>query len=313
MQPEKAAIVTGECADRVVLDRGHVMGAVEDLKPGLVKLTRLLGTPVAVAKDAGRAGPCLAGRSRPPPRQRFEAVAGLGPTASQAGLRLCLGFARHNPSPTSSPSPSMTSRTPQRPLRHVSRFMSRRRARSRISSTWGTSPSSTPTTSHRGKAGGEGLYGRDFGRARRGAGDQVQVLPADGGTLSHRRHGGRIHLRVPHPYCAILYKSCPADETRLDVITIFLQPLDEEHVAANLLMRSSTMKARTPPSRPSSRRSSGRTSRSSRTRFRSACRSTPAPRCPSGPTRVRSCTAAGFPRRHQLRHDSLRCMRFSAS
>ena len=42
--------------------------------------------------------------------------------------------------------------------------------------------------------------------------------------------------RVPHPYCAILYKSCPADETRLDVIAIFLQPLDEEHVAANLLM-----------------------------------------------------------------------------
>ena len=42
--------------------------------------------------------------------------------------------------------------------------------------------------------------------------------------------------RVPHPYCAILYKSCPADETRLDVITLFLQPIDEEHIAANMLM-----------------------------------------------------------------------------
>lgn len=42
--------------------------------------------------------------------------------------------------------------------------------------------------------------------------------------------------RVPHPYCAVLYKSCPIDETRLDVIALFLQPVDEENVRAHALV-----------------------------------------------------------------------------
>jgi phenylpropionate dioxygenase-like ring-hydroxylating dioxygenase large terminal subunit len=42
--------------------------------------------------------------------------------------------------------------------------------------------------------------------------------------------------RVPHPYCTILYKSCPFDESRQDVIGLFVQPLDEEHVRASMLL-----------------------------------------------------------------------------
>ena len=42
--------------------------------------------------------------------------------------------------------------------------------------------------------------------------------------------------RVPHPYCAVLYKSCPTDTTRLDVIALFLQPVDEENVRAHALV-----------------------------------------------------------------------------
>lgn len=42
--------------------------------------------------------------------------------------------------------------------------------------------------------------------------------------------------RVPHPYCSVLYKSCPADETRLDVIAIFCQPVSEESIRAHLLL-----------------------------------------------------------------------------
>jgi len=42
--------------------------------------------------------------------------------------------------------------------------------------------------------------------------------------------------RVPHPYCAVLYKSCPTDESRLDVIALFLQPMDEEHIKAHALV-----------------------------------------------------------------------------
>ena len=42
--------------------------------------------------------------------------------------------------------------------------------------------------------------------------------------------------RVPHPYCAILYKSCPSDESRMDVITLFVQPVDEVHIRAHALV-----------------------------------------------------------------------------
>lgn len=42
--------------------------------------------------------------------------------------------------------------------------------------------------------------------------------------------------KVPHPYCAVLYKSSPDDDTRLDLIAVFVQPLDEEHVRAHLML-----------------------------------------------------------------------------
>jgi phenylpropionate dioxygenase-like ring-hydroxylating dioxygenase large terminal subunit len=42
--------------------------------------------------------------------------------------------------------------------------------------------------------------------------------------------------RVPHPYCSVLYKSSPAAPDRMDVIALFLQPVDEEHVEANMLL-----------------------------------------------------------------------------
>lgn len=42
--------------------------------------------------------------------------------------------------------------------------------------------------------------------------------------------------RVPHPYCSLLYKSCPSDESRQDVIALFLQPIDEENIRAHALV-----------------------------------------------------------------------------
>jgi phenylpropionate dioxygenase-like ring-hydroxylating dioxygenase large terminal subunit len=42
--------------------------------------------------------------------------------------------------------------------------------------------------------------------------------------------------RVPHPYCSVLYKSSPTDETRLDVIAIFIQPVDQEHIRAHMML-----------------------------------------------------------------------------
>ncbi len=42
--------------------------------------------------------------------------------------------------------------------------------------------------------------------------------------------------RVPHPFCSVLYKSSPLDETRMDVIAIFLQPMDQEHIRAHMML-----------------------------------------------------------------------------
>ncbi len=39
--------------------------------------------------------------------------------------------------------------------------------------------------------------------------------------------------RVPHPFCTMLYKSCPADLSRRDVIGLFVQPVTETTVRAH--------------------------------------------------------------------------------
>ena len=42
--------------------------------------------------------------------------------------------------------------------------------------------------------------------------------------------------RVPHPYCSVLYKSSALDENRMDVIALFVQPLDQERVRAHMML-----------------------------------------------------------------------------
>ncbi len=39
--------------------------------------------------------------------------------------------------------------------------------------------------------------------------------------------------RVPHPYCVMLYKSNPDDPSRMDVIALFNQPMTEESIRAH--------------------------------------------------------------------------------
>ncbi len=56
------------------------------------------------------------------------------------------------------------------------------------------------------------------------------ALNAEGGMLMGYEY------RVPHPYCAILYKSSPVDESRRDAIAIFCQPVDEVNTRAHMLL-----------------------------------------------------------------------------
>jgi phenylpropionate dioxygenase-like ring-hydroxylating dioxygenase large terminal subunit len=58
----------------------------------------------------------------------------------------------------------------------------------------------------------------------------VAAASASGGQMVE------YSFRVANPYCAVLYKSCPLDESRMDVIGLFLQPLDEEWINGHMLM-----------------------------------------------------------------------------
>ena len=42
--------------------------------------------------------------------------------------------------------------------------------------------------------------------------------------------------RVPHPFCVMLYKSCPTDESRFDVIALFCQALSADRVLFHTFM-----------------------------------------------------------------------------
>jgi phenylpropionate dioxygenase-like ring-hydroxylating dioxygenase large terminal subunit len=46
----------------------------------------------------------------------------------------------------------------------------------------------------------------------------------------------QYRYRVMQPFCAALYKSCPNRPGALDVIALFIQPLDEDHVVAHCLL-----------------------------------------------------------------------------
>ncbi len=55
-------------------------------------------------------------------------------------------------------------------------------------------------------------------------------------AMSDRGIMAEYLYRVPSPYCAMLYKSCPSDHARLDAIGIFLHPVGEELVRAHLFL-----------------------------------------------------------------------------
>ena len=55
----------------------------------------------------------------------------------------------------------------------------------------------------------------------------VAAVSAAGGQVTNYTY------RVPHPYCVMLYKSVHADPSRMDVIALFNQPMTEERIRAH--------------------------------------------------------------------------------
>lgn len=42
--------------------------------------------------------------------------------------------------------------------------------------------------------------------------------------------------RVPHPFCVLLYKSCPLDPSRMDIIGLFVRSVAEDYIEASMFL-----------------------------------------------------------------------------
>ena len=42
--------------------------------------------------------------------------------------------------------------------------------------------------------------------------------------------------RVPHPYCTLLYKTSPLDESRMDVIGLFVRSVAPDRIEAHMIL-----------------------------------------------------------------------------
>lgn len=63
----------------------------------------------------------------------------------------------------------------------------------------------------------------------------VFYQPAAAATAATGQMSEYIY-RVVHPYCVLLYKSCPVDDTRMDVIGLFCKSVSADHIEASMLL-----------------------------------------------------------------------------
>jgi phenylpropionate dioxygenase-like ring-hydroxylating dioxygenase large terminal subunit len=224
------------CSDPVILNLWHVIGDIEDMRPNCVYQTVLLEEPVSFAIDA--TGTAFAWRSRHPDRPggTLDAVKVIDelPAKSIYGcLWTCLG----EPSTDIFPIPEYFE--PNR--RNVS------------AGTIGVNVSAPRAIENFLDMGHFPYVHTDV----LGAEPHTEVKEYDVEISSDRdeviatrcrffqprasvasTEGDEIEYvyRVPHPYRSVLYKTSHVDESRQDVIAIFVQPVDQEHIRAHMML-----------------------------------------------------------------------------
>ena len=228
--------MTGSCSDRVVRDLWHILGAIEELPRGQVKLTRLLGEPLALASDDTGSIHVW----RPEGTTRQGEIFEPGSINKPLPVKLAYGYvwtSLGTPKPDLFAIPEYDE--PDRRNVHCATFKVHVSAPRAVENFLDMGHFPFVHANYLGIEAKPEVKDydveisteRDEVLATRCRFFQpIAALSATGGMEVEYIY------RVPHPYCAILYKSCPADEKRLDVVTLFLQPIDEEHVAANMLM-----------------------------------------------------------------------------
>jgi phenylpropionate dioxygenase-like ring-hydroxylating dioxygenase large terminal subunit len=222
------------CSDPVVLNEWHVLGSIDELPPGRVKTTRLLGMALAILRSRGGAievwlddGAGAPGAGRPAHVQPL-------PTQQKFGyLWTTLG-------------------QPARGLFEIPEYAESDR-RNLHAATFGIHVSAPRAVENFLDLGHFPFVHTDY----LGVEPHTEVKAYDVEVSVERdevlatrcrfyqpraaasaSEGFEVEYiyRVPHPYCAVLYKANPLDPARQDIITLFLQPVDQEHVNANMLL-----------------------------------------------------------------------------
>jgi phenylpropionate dioxygenase-like ring-hydroxylating dioxygenase large terminal subunit len=229
----RPARATGRCTDPVALDQWYPLGAVAEVRPGVTYQTMLLGEPLRYGIDDGSQAVAW-------PAAALASAAGAPlPGDVPGGLAAIVGHGYVWASLGSPPAlfPIAEMHEPDRRVfnagtigiatsapRAVENFLDMGHFPFVHTGVLGAEPHTEVLDYTVEVVDGEVLAtGCRFPQPKAAAG-------ADAGMVTEYVY------RVPHPFCAILYKSCPFDETRLDVIGLFVQPLDEVNVRANMLL-----------------------------------------------------------------------------
>jgi phenylpropionate dioxygenase-like ring-hydroxylating dioxygenase large terminal subunit len=212
--------MTTVCEDRALLDAWHPIAAVVDLEPGRVYTTQLLGEPIVYALRSDRLHPGAERKGHgalpavvqygyvwvspgDPPHELFAIpeCAELDRRTVHAGT---MGVAISAP-------------------RAVENFLDMGHFPFVHAGILGQAPHTEvldyavevdPITND--------LYARNCVFYQ-----PVAAATATTGQLSHYTY------RVPHPHCVLLYKTCPGDASRFDVIGLFLHATTAETVRAH--------------------------------------------------------------------------------
>lgn len=221
------------CTDPVALNQWHPLGAIAELRRGVTYQTLLLGEPLRYGIDSAgepvvwpaQAMNCPAGSS-PPTRP----TAGLPTQVTYGYLWTTLGdppplFAiPEADEPDRRILNAATIGVATSAPRAVENFLDMGHFPFVHDGLLGAEPDTEVVDYRVDVVGGEvWATGCQFPQPKAAAG-------SSGNTMTDYTYW------VPHPYCTILYKSCPFDESRKDVIGLFLQPMGEEAVRANMLL-----------------------------------------------------------------------------
>lgn len=219
-----------EQPDSGTLNRWHVVGAIEDLRPGDVRHTGLLGTPISIALSSAGEPTCRresANCKRPMADSTLPVLLRYGYVWTSLG-------------------------TPPDDIFAIPEYAEPGR-RNLNAATFGVHVSAPRVVEnfldmahfpfvHDGFLGEEpNTEVRDYAVEIRGAPDEILATrcrffqPRAAATSTDGAEVEYVY-RVPHPFCSVLYKSSPVDPMRMDVIAIFVQPVAVEQVNAYMLL-----------------------------------------------------------------------------